>query len=125
MTYFLRLEGGWVYEAGHVMFVGHSCEYTKAGGQPDRPLSVAPIIDLRQLPDGQLELAQADRMSRYWALPMEHPIDWPAAVDLANIQPFVATDLERSHRVTSINDFGQMALAGRLYTFFSQREFGQ
>jgi hypothetical protein len=105
------------------MFIAHGCEYTKSADQPERPLSVAPIIDLRDLPEGQLELAQADRMSRYWALPVARPLDWPSAVDLANAQPLIAADLEAAERIASINEFGQWALAARLFTFYAQREF--
>jgi hypothetical protein len=107
------------------MVVAHSCEYTKALEQPERPLAVAPLISFDELPDGQAQLVLADEMARYWALPQEAPIPWATAVDLANIQPVVAADLENATRVTSINDFGQLALAGRLWTFFAQREFGE
>jgi hypothetical protein len=106
------------------MVIAHSCEYTKAIEQPERPLGVAPVIDLDDLPQGQPELVLADRMSRYWPLPADPPIGWGKAVDFANLQPVIAEDLEEATRVTSINDFGQMALASRLFTFYSQREFG-
>lgn len=105
------------------MVVAHDCEYTKAQQQSERPLGIAPLVRLQELPAGQPELVLADRMSRYWALPQDPPITWAAAIDLANIQPVVAGDLEGATRVTSINDFGRLALVGRLWTFFAQREF--
>ena len=105
------------------MVIAHDCEYTKAIDQRERPLGVAPVIHLADLPSGQPKLVLADAMSRYWALPQAPPINWPAAVDLANIQPVIAEDLEGATRIASINDFGQMALAGRLFTFYAQREF--
>jgi hypothetical protein len=123
VPYFVRLPGAWVEEQGPVIVVAHSCEYTKATRQRERPLSIAPLLQTDELPGGQPGDARAGRMSRYWPLPEVPPLEAGFVADFANIQPLVAEDLEHAERVTSIDDDGQVALVGRLWIFYAQRAF--
>jgi hypothetical protein len=106
-----------------VIVVAHSCEYTKAVRQRERPLSIAPLLPADELPGGQPGDARAGRMSRYWPLPEVPPLEAGFVADFANIQPLVAEDLEQAERVVSIDDAGQLALVGRLVIFYGQRAF--
>jgi hypothetical protein len=106
-----------------VIVVAHDCEYTKAVRQRDRPLGIAPLVVIDDLPDGQADPVRANEMSRYWPLPEEDPLEAGYAADLANVQPLTADDLEGEARVTSIDDRGQLALVARLLQFYGQRQF--
>jgi hypothetical protein len=123
VEYSIRLRGAWAEERGFVIVIAHDCEYTKAARQRERPLSIAPLVVIDDLPDGQATPTRANEMSRYWPLPEKEPLAVGLAVDFANIQPLIAEDLEAAQRVTSIDDDGQLALVARLLTFYGQRGF--
>jgi hypothetical protein len=105
------------------MVIAHSCEYTKAVKQPERPLGVAPLELMDSLPHGQPTLARRNELARYWPLPETYPLEAGYAVDFANLQPVVASDLVQGTRITSIEDNGQILLAARVFSFYAQREF--
>lgn len=121
--FLVPLPGGFYKETGRVIVVSHNCDCDKASGtDPLRPITIAPLQRLDDLPDGKGGHARHGQMWRYWALaPVQDP-EAEYGVDWSLMQPTLADALVDGNRILSMDDDGQLLLADRASRMLTQRE---
>lgn len=106
-----------------MIVVSHNCDCDKATEkEPLRPITIAPLQRLDDLPDGKGGHARRGVMSRYWALAPEQDPAAEYGVDWALMQPTLAETLMDGNRILSMDDDGQLLLADRAGTMLTQRD---